>query len=219
MKLFTRQFTQREKVLLSILVLIILASLYYLLIYQPVTDGISRAESSAQDLESQLIVLDTRVAQIQKMQKSIEEYADNGHVVSIMRSYNAGKQELVFLNSTLAESEDYYVGFTNITREANQIRREFALKFTVDEYEEAENIIDILEHSELRCLISDFSVKPVKQDESVEDGEVEVSCVATFYETMYGGISDAELPEDSSKQQQQQEVIGTYEYEPGSLAK
>ena len=69
MKLFTRQFTQREKVLLSILVLIILASLYYLLIYQPVTDGISRAESSAQDLESQLIVLDTRVAQIQKMQK------------------------------------------------------------------------------------------------------------------------------------------------------
>ncbi len=219
MKIFTRQFTAREKTLLAVLILIILASLYYLLIFQPVTDGISRAQSSAQDLESQLIVLDTRVAQIQKMQKSIEEYADNGHVVSIMPSYNAGKQELIFLNSTLADSEDYYVGFTNITREGNQIRREFALKFTVDEYEEAENIINILEHSELRCLISDFSVKPVEQDKSVEDGIVEVSCVATFYETMYGGVADAELPPDTSKNTQQQEVIGTYEYEPGSLAK
>ena len=144
MRSSTLLFTAREKTLLAILILIILASLYYLLIYQPVTDGISRAQSNAQDLESQLIVLDTRVAQIQKMQKSIEEYADNGHVVSIMPSYNAGKQELIFLNSTLAESEDYYVGFTNITREGNQIRREFALKFTVDEYEEAEDIINIL---------------------------------------------------------------------------
>ena len=214
-----RQFSTREKVLLIVLVLIIVSALYYLFIFQPVTDRTKQAESSAADLETQLVALDTRVAQIKRMQKSVEEYANNGHIVSIMPSYNAGKQELVFLNSTLAASQDYYVGFTNITREGNQIRREFALKFTVDSYSDAEDILNVLEHSDLRCLISDFSVKPVEQDQMVEEGEVEASCVATFYETMFGGVVDAELPEDSAKEEE--EVVGTYdyEYEPGSLAK
>ncbi len=217
--IFTREFSTREKALLVVLGLIIIAALYYLLIYQPVTESINRAENNDASLETQLVSLDTKVFQIKRMQQSIEEYANNGHIVSIMPSYNAGKQELVFLNSTLAASKDYYVGFTNITRERNQIRREFSLRFTVDSYSDAEDILNVLEHSDLRCLISDFTVKPVEQDKTVEDGEVEASCVATFYETMFGGVADAELPEDSAAEEE--EVIGTYEYEyePGSLAR
>ena len=216
MNILSRKLSSREKALLVVLVLVIVAALYYLFIFQPVTDMTTRSKDNAASLETQLITLDAKVAQIQRMQKSIEEYTQNGHVISIMPSYSAGKQELVFLNSTLAASEDYYVGFTSITREGNQIRREFALKFTVDRYSEAENIINILEHSDLRCLISDFSVKPVEQEEAIENGKVEASCVATFYETMFGGVADAELPEDSAKQQE--EVVGTYEYQEGSLA-
>ncbi len=215
MNILTRKFSTREKILLAVLVIIIVAALYYMFIYQPLTASLNNSKSNAQALEQQLVALDIKVEQIKNMQKSIEEYADNGHIVSIMPSYNAGKQELVFLNSTLAASEDYYVGFTNITRQGNQIRREFSLKFTVDRYSDAENIINILEHSDLRCLISDFSVKPVEQDGRVETDEVEANCVATFYETMFGGVADAELPPDSAKEQE--EVIGTYEYEPGSL--
>ncbi len=216
MNILSRELSKREKVLLLVLIVIIAAALYYLFIFQPVTEMTKNAQANVESLETQLIVLNTKVGQIKKMQKSMEEYADNGHIDSIMPSYSAGKQELVFLNSTLAASEDYYVGFTNITREGNQIRREFALKFTVDQYSEAENIINILEHSDLRCLISDFSVKPVEQKESVENGVVEVSCVATFYETMFGGVADAELPADTAPQEE--EVIGTYQYEEGSLS-
>ena len=216
MSILSRELSTREKTLLLVLIVIILAALYYLFIFQPVTDKINASKSNAESLETQLVALDKRVAQIQKMQKSVEEYADNGHIVSIMPSYSAGKQELVFLNSTLAASEDYYVGFTDITREGNQIRREFSLKFTVDQYKEAENIINILEHSDLRCLISDFSVNPVENGESIESGKVEASCIATFYETMFGGVADAELPADSAPQQE--EVVGTYEYVPGSLS-
>ncbi len=217
MNILSREFSPREKVLLVVLGVIILAAVYYLVIFQPVTERTKAAEANAQDLETRLVALNAKVAQIQKMQKSIEEYTDNGHIISIMPSYNAGKQELVFLNSTLAASNDYYVGFTNITREGNQIRREFSLKFTVDRYSEAEDIMNVLEHSDLRCLISDFTVKPVEQEAMLDNGEVEASCVATFYETMFGGVADAELPEDSA--QQQEEVVGTYEYEPGSLSK
>lgn len=215
MNIFSREFSTREKLLLLVLMLIIFGALYYLFIFQPVTDATNRAESSCADLETQLVSLDAKVAQINKMQKSMEENANSGHIESIMPSYSAGKQELVFLNSTLAVSEDYYVGFTKITREGNQIRREFALRFTVEKFSDAEDIINVLEHSDLRCLISDFSVKPTEQKGTVEESEIEASCVATFYETMFGGVPDAELPPDSKPQEE--DVIGTYEYEPGSL--
>ena len=216
MNILSREFSAREKTLLIILLLIILAALYYLFVFQPVSTRLQNTESNIVSLETQLIAYDAKVAKIKKMQQSVEEYTDNGHIVSIMPSYNAGKQELVFLNSTLAASEDYYVGFTNITREGNQIRREFSLKFTVSSYRDAENIINILEHSDLRCLISDFSVKPEENDGTIENDKVEVSCIATFYETMFGGVADAELPEDTAPQQE--EVVGTYEYVPGSLS-
>ncbi len=71
MNIFTREFSFREKVLLLVLALVIISALYYLFIFQPVTDRTKRAESSASDLETQLVALDTKVAQIHRMQKSI----------------------------------------------------------------------------------------------------------------------------------------------------
>jgi hypothetical protein len=209
--ILTRDFSPREKALLVVLGIIIIGALYYLLIFQPVNDGIATAKASADDLEIQLLKLDNTVAQIKNMQKSINSLDANGHIMSIMPSYNAGKQELDFLHTTLAASEDYYVGFKEITRQGDQIRREFELKFTVDEYSEAEDIINNLEHSELRCLISDFKVTTVEQKSTIDKSEVEVSCTATFYETMYDGKEDAELPPDEKKSDS--DVQGTYEYE------
>ncbi len=213
MNIVNRSFSKSEKTLLVILGIIIVGALYFLLIYQPVTTETQQLNSSAEDLENQLMVLNTKVAQIRSMQDSIKESEGNGHIISTMPSYSAGKAELDFLNTTLAASEDYYVGFDNITRKGNQIRREFALKFTVSEFAKAEDIIKTLEHSELRCLISSFEVKPVENEASVDQDEIEVSCYATFYETMYNGVPDAQLPPDSAPQDE--EVIGTYEYEGG----
>ncbi len=213
MSLANRSFTSREKALLVIFVIIILGALYFLLVYQPVIEETRQLEDSAQALETQLAALDIKVNQIKNMQNSINDSENNGHILSTMPSYSAGKAELDFLNTTLAASEDYYVGFDNITRKGNQIRREFALKFTVSEYAKAEDIIDTLEHSDLRCLISSFEVKPVDKDATVNKDEIEVSCYATFYETMYNGVPDAQLPPDSAPQEE--EVIGTYEYEGG----
>ncbi len=208
--ILTRDFSPREKVLLLVLGIIIIGALYYLLIFQPVNDGIATAKANADNLEIQVMKMDSQVAQIKNMQKSINSLDGNGHIMSIMPSYNAGKQELDFLNTTLAASEDYYVGFTQITRQGDQIRREFALKFTVDEYSDAEDIINNLEHSELRCLISDFEINTVEQKSTLDKSEVEVSCTATFYETMYDGKPDAELPEDEKPKS---DVQGTYEYQ------
>ncbi len=211
MNILSRSFSAREKALMVVLGIIIIGALYYLLFLSPMLDQIASANANSEALENQLVAMDAKVERIKNMQKSVKNVGDNGHIVSMMPSYSAGKKELDFLNTTLAESEDYYVGFTKITREGDQIRREFSLKFTVAEYKEAEKIMDELEHSELRCLISDFEVNTVEQDGVIAEDEIEASCVATFYETMYNAVPDAELPPDTKKSDD--DVIGTYEYE------
>ena len=47
-------------------------------------------------------------------------------------------------------------------------------------------------------MISDFSMVPVDNDADIFSGQVDVNCIATFYETMYGGKEDSDLPVDSA---------------------
>ena len=200
MKTFTREFSAREKALLIVLVIIILGAVYYLTVFQPVSDSLTRANLDKQSLQDEIIIAEARADQISNMQTERAEMEASGRVLGQMPSYNAGKKEIDFLNDTLSsETADYYVGFTQLTREGNQIRRNFTLNFTASNYEVAKKIIESMERCEIRCLIGDMVVVPAEENEGIMDGAVEVNCVATFYETMQGGIVDTELPEDSAK--------------------
>jgi hypothetical protein len=121
----------------------------------------------------------------------------NGLAKTRMPSYNAGKEEVDFMNDTLKDTIDYYIGFNDLTREGDQIRRNFSLQFKSANYKAAQKVLKKIEGSKIRCLIGDISVTPVESDQTISDGEVQVSCTATFYETLQGGKADKELPPDS----------------------
>jgi type II secretory pathway component PulM len=198
-KTLNRELTNREKLLLIILIVIILGALYYLFIFQPTEDRISAANITKANLEDELLIADANASKITGMKEEMADIENNGHILSSMPSYNAGKQEIDFLNDTLSNNTtDYYVGFTQMTRMGNQIRRNFTLTFTADNYKTAKSIIDALENCEIRCLIGDMVVVPSNDEDDLLSGPVDVNCVATFYETMYGGQEDSDLPEDSA---------------------
>ncbi len=197
----TKGFTAREKTLFVILILIIIGAVYFLFVHQPVSEGIDIAEKRAVTLEEDLAIINAKAQKISGMKEEIAEIEKSGKKPSLMPSYNSSKQELDFLHGFLSnQTLDYMVSFTDVTREGNQIRRNFTLNFTAKNYDEAEKIVEALENSEIRCLIGDLIIRPVESDADLFDGEVDVSCVATFYETMYGGKEDSDLPEDKTAQ-------------------
>lgn len=196
MKLLTRDFTTREKVLLAILLVVIIVAAYYLFVYRTIDDQIMSLESQNQTLESQLTIA---TAQVQRLQAMSEELG-NDVLRSYMPSYNSSKKELDFLNQTLAETDDYLINFTTITRNGDQINRGYSLQFTAKNYKQAESIIEALEGSEIRCLIGDYRIYPIQGEEHLHRGKVQVALNGSFYETMYDGVADKELPEDSGQQ-------------------
>ena len=203
MKLLSRDFTRGEKILLLLLALVLLALVYYFVVDKPVRADIAEAQSEKQALETELTALQARIARMEKMEQELQSIRENPQV-SRMGSYNNSKEELAFLNDILESTEDYTVTFSSVTRDGDQIRRNFSLKFTVANYQVMERILKRIYASELRCLINDVNYTRVRTYYNTADQllygreyreHVTVSATATFYETMVGGTADEGLPQ------------------------
>ncbi len=196
MKVLSRDFTKKEKILIVILVIVILALCYYRFIHVPITDQIEAARTESYQLDDEQTIAVAKLAKTKKMQEEVEALKENGEL-TYMPSYNASKDEVAFLNKVLANASEFNVTFTDITRSGDQIRRNLSLKFSTADYKGAMNIVKQLYQSENRLVINDMSVNISNSAKSNEN--VSVSLAATFYETMVGGTEDAGLPPDSSK--------------------
>ncbi len=191
MKVLSRDFTRREKVLLVLLSLIMIGLSYYRFVDMPVRESIEKSNAEIANLEVEAQTLQARVTFLRNLQAQLDAMKEAGEL-SYMPSYNSSKAEVEFLNDILGETEKYSITFANVTRSGNQIRRNFTLQYTTANYTEAEAILKKLGEYENRCLVGDVQC-------SIDaKGEVTINCAAIFYETMADGTPDAGLPADSA---------------------
>lgn len=197
MKVLSRDFTLKEKILLIFLSLVLLVLGYYFFVDQPVRSGIASANADYEMYSTELTVLQAKIAQLDAMQRELDSLADDN---TRMPSYNANRQEIDFLNAILAGTQNYTINFSNVTRNGDQIRRSFTLQFTVDSYDEARNRLAALGGSQLRCKLGDlyYSSSTANNRDGEAAQRVSVGVSAVFYETMVGGTPDGALPSDSS---------------------
>lgn len=192
-----RFLKKRGWMLLLIAGVIALVVLYILFVDRPIRSGMNTAEKVTPLLEAEAEKVSSELADLHRMQSELEKIETGQEEKSYMPSYNSSKEELDFLNRTLSWAEDYYIGFDQVTRMGDQIRRGFSLQFKTSNFASAVSILNDIEQGENRCLVGDVSFSPTEKGASLMDGGVQVSCSATFYETVVGGTEDAELPEDS----------------------
>ena len=207
MKALSRDFTTKEKVLIVVLLVILIALAYYRFVHIPCKEAIQNAHSERDMYETELFAVQKKEAQLRKMKEELDSLGEL-QSTSRMESYNNSKAELSLLNSILESARDYSITFVNVTRDGDQIRRNFNLSFTTNNYASAKKIISSLADSEYRCLIGDVkysaTVRRAEKDEPTEGGRwvddvyyfdvIRVNTSATFFETMYDGVPDDGLP-------------------------
>ena len=214
MKILSRDFTPREKIMILILVLVLLALCYYQFLYVPCVNAIDSANARSEALKTELLAAQMKEGKLKQMQNELDSLGEL-NLTSRMGSYNNSKAELSLLNHVLESANDYAVSFTDVTRDGDQIRRNFSLQFTARDFDAVKVIIDKLTQSEYRCLIGNVSYHTVQNKktaknvmentvERVIDGVtyyeyISVTATATFFETMYDGTPDAGLPPEDPK--------------------
>ena len=195
MRALDRKFNRAESLLLLVLAVLLAALAYFRFVYIPISEEIERAHAERDALETELMGVELRLAQLTRMRRELDTIGTDG---DRMESYNNSKAELSLLNSSLLSARQYSVSFNSVTRDGDQIRRDFSLQFTADDFDTAKSILASLSDSEYRCLLGDVSYA---ERADAERGGVTVSTTATFYETMVGGTPDAGLPQDHGPQQ------------------
>ncbi len=193
MKVISREFSLKEKILLLLLSLVLVGLAYYQFVDRPVRETVTSAHRETQELKTELKTVEAKLEKMRRMRSEIEDVTAGG-TASEMYSYNNSKAEIALLNDILGDTLQYAITFENVTREGDQIRRDFSLQFTVDKYDAVEGVLQALNGSPYRCLIGDVRCS-ANRDGNIMDGNVTVNAVATFYETMVGGTPDAGLPE------------------------
>ena len=195
MKVLSRDFTMREKILLLALAVLIIGIGYYKFIDEPVRSTIANAKAEEANLQVELEAVQAKVAALKKMEFQLENMTSSDK--DYMPSYNNRKAEIKQLNDILQNAQSYSVTFDSITREGNQIRRNFTLQFTTNRYTSAESILDRLDDGPYRCKLNEVLCTPERGN--VHNGEISVSAVATFYETVVGCTDEAGLPAETSE--------------------
>ncbi len=194
MKLFNMNFSKKERAFFIFLLVLLVGLAYYQFVDRPVRKSLEIYATEEADLSLELTTIQAKLVTMRKMRN---EMSDVGQGLKEMGSYNNSKVEIEILNNILSEAPDYSISFANVTREGDQIRRNFSLQFTAPSYEIMEHIFSQLAECQFRCLIGDIRCGATVESD-VQKGAVSVSATATFFETMVGGTPDAGLPADSA---------------------
>ena len=195
MKVLSRDFTLKEKIMLLLLVLLLFGLGYYYFIDQPVRNEIARCETEKANLQLELDKVNSKLHTLETMREELENIEKSGDV-SVMKSYNASKEEIKLLNDILSLTDQYVINFGNVTRDGDQIRRNFTLQFTARDFDVMANILGKLSDSPLRCRVAEIQCGRNVNYYHEEYADYSVRATATFFETMVGGTPDAGLPAD-----------------------
>ena len=202
MKILSRDFSRGEKIILALLAFVLVGLVYYQFVDKAVRSSIEKANAEAEAIKVELTAVNAKIKRMEEMQAELDSIQSDPSA-SYMGSYNNSKEELAFLNDVLGGTLQYTITFSNVTRDGDQIRRNFSLQFTTADYAGMERIMKQLCDGKLRCLINDISYSITRYNYSAAEREeygvdyyerVNLNCTATFFETMVGGTEDAGLP-------------------------
>ena len=198
MKIWSREFTRFEKILLVVLGVLVVGLVYINLVDRPVRASIAASREECSAIETELAVVRGKADRLDKLDAEMSEIRGRAGV-SRMESYNNSKEEIAALNQILSATQQYTITFSDVTRNNDQIRREFTLNFRTADYREMRYVIEELCNCKYRCLVDEVRCTATNTE---KESYVSASLTATFFETMVGGTPDAGLPEDEAESQE-----------------
>ena len=101
-----RELTRREKILLLVLIVVVLVAGYCKLILIPINDQISSYRLNMEAEQTELDANQGKMAQMQKMQKAIDEIKAAGEKRTIPQYDNSGKL-MIELHEIMSDTLDY----------------------------------------------------------------------------------------------------------------
>lgn len=179
--MLSREFTKREKILLLILALILLAEVYYLLVHQKVERDLAEARERTETAMVAYEIESAKAAKKQEMLKKIEE-AKKDDSVQRLPDYDNATNVVAYMNGVMESVEEYNLVFNNVDFRDYIAVRSINMSFSCQGYSAVKNIVTQLEESPYYCEVTGLLISAANELIDVTDGTVSVQMTAVFYE-------------------------------------
>ena len=180
--MLNRTFSKREKILLLILTLLVIAIGYYLIVWQPVEARVRAAAAMEADADGAYAIEEVKLVQMQQMQTELAEldaFEEKQNAAAIP-PYDNAKRVMQLLNGILTAAERYEISFANVETQGNLALRTLQMRFACADYENAKTILRALYAGPYRCKIGTMTFRC--EGEDIQTGAVSVETEITFYE-------------------------------------
>lgn len=181
-----REFSTREKILLLVLAAVLLAVGYFRFFLAPIQSEIRAQQQRQEELANSVLLEQTRLLQLEKMQKKIDKIKANGTVPDAeVPKFDNIEKVMLQLNGILIQAQEYNLSFGEISEDDNGIvSRPVDLSFVAGSYTSAREIINQLYQCPYRCAVSDISEQA--ETDLASDITVHVDLTITFFEKRTG---------------------------------
>ncbi len=180
-----REFTQREKVLLLVLAVILLVTGYLKLFSEPVEKEYAAAQIQYDHAQSDLAREQTKLSSMRKMEGALKTLEDGGISPDItIPAYDNSGNVMAQLDSILKSAVSYQMSFSDVVYGTSLVSRPLKLTFTAKNYAAAKAILSGLHDCKYRCTLSDIAMSSGSDTGDVRSDGVSVALTVTFYEKL-----------------------------------
>jgi hypothetical protein len=194
--MMSRPFTFREKLLLIIMTILIIAVLYFKFVYLDVSSTIADAPQNMSNAQNGLTFEQTKNQSLKNMQMELSGDKQEGRQMSLVPDYDNLQKLMSELNGILIKAENYTVSFMPLSQQDNIVRREMQLSFTCGGYKTAEDIVESIRSSRYRNIITSLSM--TSKNENINSGNVSVNMSVTYFELGKAVKDDSKTKDDTS---------------------
>ena len=158
--MLTYSLSKREKLLVLVLALILVALAWFMLVFQRTGDEITSLESQIANVESEIGVDQARIVQMNSMKSAIEEYEAAGKKAVEVPSYDNMKPLMSELNSVMKATDTYSISFDELNADSasGYVQRGVKIVFGCGSYDAAKTIVNALADGKFPCVIDAISI-------------------------------------------------------------
>lgn len=201
--MLTYTFSRREKALMLVLVVILLAVAWFVLVFQRTTNEVTRLDGEIAAAQTQVGIATTRVSQMEMMKAAIAEYEAAGARMVDIPEFDNVEPLMAELNGIMGAASTYTLSFDALDTETSDqyVLRSVRIDFATGSYDGAEAIIDALANGSYPCVIQSVSISDGSTNSRVRGATgsdvVSASAYVTFLEKYPTATRAANRNEDT----------------------
>ena len=199
--MLTYTFSRREKALLLALAIVLIAVVWYVLVFQHTNNEISRIDGEIAQVQTDTTIANAQLAEKQRMEATIARYQSEGAKAVEIPNYDNLQPLMSELNAIMSAADTYTLTFADLDREAapGYVLRSARIDYGCESYEAAEEIVDAVSTGTYPCSVDTVSitdntvarVSGSRARSSTNSSNIGASLYVTFFEKDGAGKSAA----------------------------